>query len=309
MIKYLCVGLIFSLLIFTSCDDINEEETKFKDYSKLWFEIDGNGEFVEVNTTNFTSNNNYTPVYVDKNDLGENYLIGTFYIDNFDKYKARANVMSTIIDVINDYDIIAIQGIKDVEVIETLNELLPEYDWKASPKMGENEEQMIFLFSDRVKAGKSDLYPYDGFDKTPYTMSFMINDLQEIVLIQVDINPLDAEEELGHLKEVYKWARRHYLGNDGNNIYLMGNMYADCVYFDSYYILEMYQILINEEVDTTTGFTNCSYDRILTDEVDPKFMGVGVDNLSDETESIEEIKAVSERYPVYFVFEKLSKDE
>ena len=96
--KIVWVILVLSLIIFSGCElePIGENESTFRDYSELWFEIDGNGDFVETNTTNFTSNNNYVPKIIETDDLEDNYLIGSYYIDEFDKNENYDSLRNTL---------------------------------------------------------------------------------------------------------------------------------------------------------------------------------------------------------------------
>jgi len=284
--------LLIFVLFLSGCtlfEPIDENATIFKNYNIPDFEINDTNNVDIIETYNYSS-------AIDNN----NYIIGSFNIESFEPNKANSEVMLIIEDIINDYDIIAIQGIIDTNntVIDALNNI-NGYSMKISQK--NNEEQKVFMYNNRVLQGVADVYPNEGFKYNPYVMNFVLNK-QDIVLIQVNINSENAEQEIRKFPELIEWTEDNY-GN--NNIFIMGNLYADTPYFDSFELLDKYIILINETTDTTIGRYSQSYSRILTTEFDSKILYAGVDNLTEETNNNKELlEAISNQYPVYFIFEK-----
>lgn len=302
--KWVFLILIVTLLL-SGCSliaPINENETIFKDYSvsDIPF-VDANNREPNISNADYQYDFD-TPV-----ERGD-YMIGTFNIQVFGQKKANNKFLMPVIDdIIDDYDIIAIQEVRDSTgtVIGKLNEI-PDYDLRASPRLGRSssKEQYIFLFSDRIVPGQSLTYPdlNDDFEREPYAMNFVVNG-QDMLIIQVHIKPDDAEQEIRHLSDVVDWSEEEF---GDINTYILGDLNADCRYFDSFDVLEEYQVLVGEDFDTTTGISDCAYDRILATEIDPKVISIGVDNLSDEVGSDKELlNAVSDHYPVYFIFDKV----
>ena len=216
--------------------------------------------------------------------------------------------MPYIEDIIDDYDILAIQEVRDLSGV-VLSELddISGFHIEASERLGRSssKEQYVYFYSNRVTPGKFATYPdeNDDFEREPFVMSFTLNK-QTLTFIQVHIKPDDAEQEIRHLSEVVEWTEEEF---GKNNIYILGDLNADCVYFDSFGVLEEYEVLIDETYDTTTGRTNCAYDRILATEVDNKVLGVGIDTFEDELgNDVELLKAVSDHYLVYMNFKRVT---
>lgn len=293
--------LITITLLLSGCSlSLTDEydDSIFKDYSKPW-----ETEPVEDENESIPKAQGYNYSQpIDDSD----YRIGSFNIQIFGQKKANSNVMPTIEDIIDDYDILAIQEVRDSTgtVIGKLNDI-DGYHIRVSPRLGrtKSKEQYVFFYSDRVVPGKSLVYPDedDVFEREPYVMNFRINS-QDMTFIQVHIKPTDAEQEIRHLYDVVEWTYENF-GDD--NIYIMGDLNADCVYFSSFYVLDEWQILIDEDNDTTVGRSDCAYDRILATEIDPKVLQVGVDTFEEEVNGdMELLEAISDHYSVYFMFER-----
>lgn len=290
------VFFIIGVLFLSGCGFEPITET-FKDYSiSPIFKYDK-----PITTTNTTITNN--TIQVDSDD----YLIGSFNIQIFGKKKSESNVMPIIEEIIDDYDILAIQEVRDISgtAIQKLKNIRG-YDVVASPRLGRSssKEQYIFFYSSRVVPGKYKTFPdtNDVFEREPFAMEFTV-DSQDIVIIQVHIKPDDAEQEIRHLVDVVEWAKTYM---DNEDIYIMGDLNAGGVYFDSFgFLEENWEVLIKEDIDTTV-YTDgcCAYDRILATKVDSKILEVGVDRLTEETKGDLELqKALSDHYPIYFIFE------
>ena len=293
---------LFVVLLLTGCTLSEEYDSSlFKDYSK-WVNPDDNSTNESINESqNITLEYNFTDD-IDESD----YMIGSFNIQIFGEKKANSVVMPTIEDIIDDYDILAIQEVRDSTgtVVEKLNGI-DGYDLEISPRLGRStsKEQYIFFYSDRVVPSHSAVYPdeNDDFEREPFAMEFKVKNTN-MILIQVHIKPDDAEQEIRHLSDVVSWAKKEF--GKSKNIYIMGDLNADCVYFDSFSVLEDYQVLIDEDYDTTVALSSCAYDRILATEVDPNIINIGVDDLQDETnDDMDLIRAVSDHYPIFMVYD------
>jgi len=237
--KWVFLILILSLLLFSGCSliaPINENETIFKDYSVSDLHFVNTSREPNVQKADYQYDFD-TPV-----ERGD-YKIGTFNIQVFGQKKANNKyVMPVIKDIIDDYDIIAIQEVRDSTgtVIGKLNEI-DNYNLRASPRLGRStsKEQYVFLFSDRIVPGQSEVYPdsNDDFEREPYAMNFVVNG-EDMLIIQVHIKPDDAEQEIRHLPDVVDWSKKDF---GGLNTYIVGDLNADCRYFDSFDVLDKYQ--------------------------------------------------------------------
>lgn len=306
--RWVCVILLISMVFLAGCDmnprpPVNE--SSFIDYSQA-----------RENYTQKTKDKdiiNDTIVIIDDNDViietpsDEDYLIGSFNVQIFGKAKATNDeVYPVIVDIIDDYDIIAIQEIRDISgtVVNKLNQI-PNMHLKVSERLGRSssKEQYAFLYSGRVTPGVPRQFPdpSDKFERPPYMMDFTLDNFR-FVLIQVHIKPTDAEQEIRELEDVVLWAMREYNEND---IFIIGDLNADCTYFDSFFVMSEYEWLIDEKQDTTVGRTDCAYDRIIATEANPNILEVGVDTFQDEIGTNRDLlEAVSDHYIVYFIYDK-----
>jgi len=90
-------------------------------------------------------------------------------------------------------------------------------------------------------------------------------DLPEFFLVGIHTQPSSAYDEINALVDVYEEAVRYY-GN-ANGI-ILGDFNADCSYLSQrrYDMLDLvtdprFTWLLDNNVDTTTGNSNCAYDK------------------------------------------------
>ena len=99
---------------------------------------------------------------------------------------------------------------------------------------------------------------------------FLYLDLPAFFLIASHTKPSDAPAEINHLDDVFVSASNYFSTSTG---FILGDLNADCSYLSQtrYNTLDLvlntsFTWWINNSVDTTTGTTNCAYDRFeLTD--------------------------------------------
>jgi len=307
--KWVSVGLltmmILSVLFITGCSKKdNYNPSNFIDYSKPmfhWFDKDAPP---VVNTTTTIPSE-----FVQQIPEDRDYWVGTFNIQIFGKTKAENTpVYNTIVDIVNDYDIIAIQEVRDNSgVVAAKLQNIPGMRVEMSERLGRtiSKEQYAFLWSGRVTPGITALYPDPGdrFEREPYAMDFTLDDFH-FVILNVHIKPEDAQEEIKALPDVVDWAKQQYLIND---VFIMGDLNMDCHYFNKFNItMTNYVWLISEKIDTTVSpTTDCSYDRIIMTEQNPNVLSSGVDHFEDETDGDEVlIEAVSDHWLVYWTYKK-----
>lgn len=289
----LYIVLLSLLLLLSGCVNIetNLNET-LKDYS---------------DTSNLNYSNNNTLVNMTSDDisllsviqpealLNRNITIASFNSDNFNLAKSNnQHILNEIVKMIKNYDIIAMQGINDKDgiAINNLMSKLPSYNYKTN-------NGYIFIYKTDVIISKPVLYSISNkFKNPPFLAKFVVGDFS-FVLIQVKVDELNAQNEIKELKDVVEFSKTYYSDND---VFILGDLKADCIYYEVNTELKNYDWLIKNNVDTTTTINDCAYDRIIATKQYNKLIndtGVylyeGVNN--------ELVKAISSHYPVYIKLE------
>ena len=273
---------------------------------------------VEVNGTSLSPNAH--------GSQEEKLRVGAFNIQVFGVKKAsNSRIMNTLAEILRTYDIVAVQEIRDSSqtalpaLIKVVNSEGDNYSYVISERLGRtsSKEQYAYIYDcDRVKLeGDPFTYPEpegtDPFHRQPYIATFEDNnETFSLVLITVHTDPDEATEEINSLSTVLDSTRQTFPEED--NFVIMGDLNADGSYFDedkaNALLCDEYCWLIDNSMDTTTGDTNCTYDRIIiTEGMEPHFTGnSGVFRYDLEYNlTSEETDAVSDHYPVYaeFVFD------
>ncbi|MCQ1537070.1 endonuclease/exonuclease/phosphatase [Methanosarcina sp. KYL-1] len=259
----------------------------------------------------------------DAGQPAETLRVGAFNIQVFGVSKASdPEVMEVLAEIIRTYDVVAVQEIRDKsqtalpQLVDAVNSEGAQYSFAVSERLGRttSKEQYAYVYdSTRVRlAEEPGTYPEpegtDPFHREPYIALFELpaEDFS-FALVTVHTDPDEATEEINSLDDVIAYARERYPEED--DFILMGDLNADGSYFDedsaNSLSGEEYSWLINNSLDTTTGSTDCTYDRIIaTGDAESHFTGDAgvfrydlVYNLSSE-----KTEAVSDHYPVYAEF-------
>ncbi|MEA3282502.1 MAG: LamG-like jellyroll fold domain-containing protein, partial [Euryarchaeota archaeon] len=252
--------------------------------------------------------------------------VGAFNIPVFGKSKAsKPEVMEVLGRIIRTYDVVAIQGIRDESqtalpaLVDTVNAGNSQYGYVVGERLGRttSREQYAYIYNTRTieltdTPHSPHTYPEpagtDSFHREPYIASFeAIACNFDFILITIHVDPDEATEEINALDTVVKYAQSTY--PDEQEFIVMGNLNADCSYFDEDSSSTMsgsnYHWCIDNSVDTTTKSTDCTYDRIIiTNPTASYFTGdSGVFRYDLEYGLTEdETTAVSDHYPVYAEF-------
>ncbi len=184
-----------------------------------------------------------------------------------DKKADNPIVLDAIIDKIKQHDIIALQEIRDNNG-SSFNKLCQRLNnsglWgcllgKPQGRSHTKERYAVVYRTDKVSAllvsewSDELINAYELWERPPMSVLFKTkNTVFELVIIHT--KPSDASNEIKNLLRSI---------NNGFPLLVVGDLNADCTYSDRN-INTTLKVLITD--DTTTGPSNCAYDRILASD-------------------------------------------
>ncbi|MBP1909124.1 endonuclease/exonuclease/phosphatase family protein [Methanolobus bombayensis] len=249
----------------------------------------------------------------------DNLKIAAFNIQVFGVTKSgKEDVMDTIVKIVRNYDIIAIQEIRDASqttipiLMDKINVDDFNYDYVISERLGRtsSKEQYAYIFNtETVKIiGDPQIYPEvndtDYFHREPFIAAFSSTEGNfDAVLMVIHTDPDEATEEINALEDVLEYSR--YIYPEEEDFIILGDLNADGYYFDEDETnnLEEYEWIINNSADTTTKSTDYSYDRIILTDTSDFTGNSGVFRFDLEYGlDYNETVAISDHYPVYAEF-------
>lgn len=260
-----------------------------------------------------------TVIYFAVKEYNYNDLkIGSFNVQVLGKKKiSDLNVLLVLSNIIKKYDIIFIQELRDkdgIAIKKLLNEVnkntLNKYSLLISDRLGSSnsKEQYVFFYrSDVIDSVESFQYQgtFTDFERDPYSVKFIVGK-NNFVLSGIHVDPDKVIKEINNLDIVVSDLEDRF---NTTNIIIIGDLNADCSYISSIKLNELYLRRdknytwhINDDMDTTVGKTDCSYDRIISYK---KISDLVYDaNIyyfdKDLNLSYEDTKKVSDHYPVEF---------
>jgi len=208
----------------------------------------------------------------------QSITIASWNLKNIGQSKLNDPIRSDIIiDVLKNYDIIAIQEVKDVSLqlpqllVAKMNEDGSNYNVVASDRVGRNVfEQYLFVYDDDKIDPISGtmgygIEPNDEFAREPFYAMFRAGNF-DFYLMNIHTDPDDVSIEIPALKEAYLDLQNNTLTE--NDIILLGdfNGKAPGVTADSYITMDAIAQIpniiftINEETNTRGGK---AYDNII----------------------------------------------
>jgi len=246
---------------------------------------------------------------------GGTIKIASFNIQVFGQSKANKNdVMDTIANILKQYDIIAIQEVRDVSgtaIKKLMAGLGVQYHYIIGPRLGRtsSKEQYVYIFKNDIKLmGRPYTYddPLDFFHREPF-IAYFKKDKFDFILINIHVDPDEATEEIYELLNVVIETREKTGEQD---IIILGDLNADCNYFDENkkggLDEENYLWVIKDWQDTNLSKTSCTYDRIIItkEATENDFTGVcGVDYFDMKySMPYKKAKRISDHYPVWAEF-------
>ena len=250
--------------------------------------------------------------------------IATFNIKVFGKTKmGKPEVVTQLVDTVLQYDLVAIQEIKDIDetvpydfLAELNNASGNFWNMSLSVRSGtqaddqSSQEQYAYYYNHSVfrEIGEGELYndsANDYFQREPYRAQFELLNASgnssgfDFTLFTIHTKPASALAEIDALHEVIQ----SYQENDSTetDVILLGDLNADCSYATAQELWQsplrqpQYNWLVNDIADTTVSSTDCAYDRIITlDDLNGRLVGSwGIDTSITNT-------SVSDHYPVWF---------
>lgn len=204
--------------------------------------------------------------------------IASFNLCVFGQSKAeKSDVMNCLVQILRNFDIIAVQEIRDKE--ETaLPRLLaqistPDNPYQAviSPRLGRtaSKEQYAFIYRTDLfePLGEASVLPdpQDLFEREPFMAMFKVKEGNlDLILVDIHTKPEDAAREISLLPKVMQYAAEKYQEPD---ILCLGDYNADGSYFNETAYQEIfppqnYLQLIPNSADTTVGSASLTYDRM-----------------------------------------------
>ena len=250
--------------------------------------------------------------------------VATFNIKVFGKTKmSKPEVVSQLVDTVLQYDLVAIQEIKDIdqtvpyEFLDEINNVSEDtWNMSLSPRSGTQEddqssqEQYAYYYNTNVfrEIVEGQLYNDsldDDFQREPYISTFeLLNESGnssgfDFTLITVHTKPASALAEIDALHTVVESYLENHTGE--SDLVILGDLNADCSYasaqelWDSPLRFPQYKWLVNDLADTTVSSTDCAYDRIITlGNLNDRLVGSwGIDTTVSDSN-------VSDHYPVWF---------
>jgi len=193
----------------------------------------------------------------------ETIKIANWNLEIFGQAKAsNSELMNFYSSVIDDYDIIFIQEIRDKEetAFPKLCLMLQNYSCLSSSRAGRtnSKEQYGIIYKNGINL--TNFYDYnpddkDRWERPPVRTDFKINNYQ-ITIYNIHTKPDDVQAELDYLEDVVITT---------GNVIIIGDLNADCTYYNNAKETEFdnWNWVISDSEDTTSGNSNCAYDRIL----------------------------------------------
>ncbi len=203
--------------------------------------------------------------------INETFTVANWNLQIFGDKKANDTVIvDYYAEKISDYDIVFLQEIRDKDgsAFTELCARLPEYRCIISSRAGRSssKEQYGVIYLQKFNISLYDYSPdaLDRWERPPIRVTILSRNYS-IVAYNIHTKPDDATQEIYALEDLIKNER-----NPGN-IVVLGDLNADCNYYDEDYETAFgkfngwYWVITNSD-DTTVGNSDCAYDRIILNQ-------------------------------------------
>jgi endonuclease/exonuclease/phosphatase family metal-dependent hydrolase len=219
--------------------------------------------------------------------ISDEFRIATFNIQVFGTTKAgKPDVMAVLAEIVRQYDIVAVQEIKDArnkvpgQFLKAINADGSAYDMRVSDRTGQqpndrsSREQYAYYFDTETVTSDGPGVLFDDsaedlFQREPYLARFIAKGGNfSFVLASIHTKPDRAVTEIAALVYVVSWARDQWPEED--DVIVLGDFNAGCDYAAPHVLdsLELagpdYIWIVPHDADTNLAGRACAYDRIVT---------------------------------------------
>ncbi|AJF62370.1 MAG: Deoxyribonuclease-1 [archaeon GW2011_AR20] len=189
------------------------------------------------------------------------YKIANWNLNIFGVSKANNSALiESYANILSKYDIIFIQEIRDASYtsFDKLCIHLANYTCITSSRAGKSisKEQYGIIYRNEINIAEvKDYNPDPRFERPPIKITFDLKDYF-LTVYNIHTKPEDVSKELSYLEDLVE---------DTGNIMIIGDLNADCSYYNNYKETQFdkWHWIINDDEDTTVSRRDCAYDRII----------------------------------------------
>ena len=230
---------------------------------------------------------------------------------------SKTEIVDHIVTILHRYDVVLIQEVRDksqesiTQLLQRLNDDTgDEWAMIKSDRLGTGsryKEQYVFFYkSQAVSVSNTYQIPENEFyAREPFCIEIGASG-KRVVLMGLHAAPEEAVSELTQLATSIRTVAEMFPQADG--VVAMGDFNADCSYADAREREELeifsssdFVSLIPDKADTTSGTTDCAYDRIVVYGSDVRTSSGRVYDFQEGLElSATTAGQVSDHYPVEF---------
>lgn len=200
--------------------------------------------------------------------INETFTVANWNLQIFGDKKANDTlIVDYYAEKMSDYDIIFVQEIRDKDgsAFDELCNRLPDHECVLYSRAGRSssKEQYGIIYLEKFDLEVYDYNPdpLDRWERPPIRATISLNNYS-IVAYNIHTKPDNATQEIYALEDLIENSAI------SGNVIVLGDLNADCNYYDEYYenafskTVGWYWVIKNSD-DTTSGFSDCAYDRII----------------------------------------------
>jgi len=220
-------------------------------------------------------------------DVGEEGIrVASFNGQIFGDSKIDKVGVDYYVDLIRGYDLFFLLEIRDKDgsSFDAVCDELVDYNYSCfvSERAGRSSsKEQVGVVWDSARVNVSSVYSLndseDVFEREPVIVG---TDFGHEFWV-VHLKPDDVVSEMSALEDVVKNRSADYADGADEGVVLIGDFNADCSYYSERAHFLDWRWLIGDEVDTTTGRTDCAYDRVVVSD-SVNVIGSGVVEIEGE---------------------------
>lgn len=232
----------------------------------------------------FINDDDFNP----ETDINETISIANWNLQIFGDMKANnTELMDLYSSKVSKYDIVFLQEIRDKDgsSFKELCAKIPDYNCAISSRAGRSssKEQYGIVYLKKFNMTIMEYNPdvLDRWERPPIRVDFIFKNYS-FTAYNIHTKPDDVHSELKNLETLIDSQ------NNNRNIVVIGDLNADCNYYDRYSSSDFVDWIwiISNDADTTSGNSKCAYDRIIMNpDAYNEFIVSGID-FSDITEKV-----------------------